>query len=98
MKTYIIIPLIAFALVGCAKKNPPQTLVKTEQVVIIPDRTLFNCPNVRRFPDPESLTDAEVAELVITLHSNNTKCQKNINAIWKTLEENKKTIEQRGAE
>ena len=98
MKTYIIIPLIALALVGCAKKNPPQTLVKTEQVVIIPDRTLFNCPNVRRFPDPESLTDAEVAELVITLHSNNTKCQKNINAIWKTLEENKKTIEQRGTE
>ena len=94
MKLYIV-PLCVFALVGCAKAPPPQTLIKTEQIVVIPDRTLFNCPNVRKFPNPDTLTDAEVANLLITLHSNNTKCQKNINTIWKTLEENKKTIEQK---
>ena len=94
MKIYIV-SLFALALIGCAKAPPPQTLIKTEQIVVIPDRTLFNCPNVRKFPNPDTLTDVQVANLLITLHSNNTKCQKNINTIWKTLEENKKTIEQK---
>lgn len=88
-----IIALISvLALAGCAS-TPPQTLVKTETVVIVPDRTLFNCPNIRRFPKTETLTDVEVARLLVQLHKNNTDCQKNINAIYKYLEEAKKTAE-----
>lgn len=94
MKKLLILPLLSVALVGCAKK-PAQTLVRTEQVVIIPDRTLFECPSIRRYPNPETLTDSQVAELMINLQSNNTKCQKNINAIWKTLQDNKAEIEKR---
>jgi len=91
----IAVTVVAAALAGCAKAPPPQTLIKTEQVVIVPDRTLFNCPNVRRFPNPETLTDAEVAKLLVTLHKNNTDCQKNINTIWKTLDAAKKTAEKK---
>jgi hypothetical protein len=91
----IAVTVAAAALAGCAKAPPPQTLIKTEQVVIIPDRTLFNCPNVRRFPNPDTLTDAEVAKLLVTLHKNNTDCQKNINTIWKTLDAAKKTAEKK---
>jgi len=94
MKLIAVTVIAAAALAGCASK-PPQTLIKTEQVVIIPDRSLFNCPNVRRFPNPETLTDAEVAKLLVTLHKNNTDCQKNINTIWKTLEAAKKTAEKK---
>ena len=81
-------------LAGCMTTNPPPALVRTEQVVIVPDRALFNCPNVRRFPNTENLTDAQVAELLITLHKNNTNCQRNINAIWEALDQAKKTAEQ----
>lgn len=94
MRLIAVTVIAAAALAGCAKP-PPQTLIKTEQVVIIPDRTLFNCPNVRRFPNPETLTDAEVAKLLVTLHKNNTDCQKNINTIWKTLDAAKKTAEKK---
>lgn len=90
-KLMFIIPVMVLA--GCAT-TPQQALVRTEQVVIIPDNNLFNCPNVRRFPNPENLTDAQVAELLVTLHRNNTNCQRNINAIKKSLEEAKKTAEQ----
>ena len=91
-KILLIVP--ALMLAGCATTMPPPALVRTEQVVVIPDDALFNCPNVRRFPNPENLTDAQVAELLVTLHRNNTNCQRNINAIKLALEEAKKTAEQ----
>lgn len=89
-KLLIVIP--ALMLAGCATTTP--TLVRTEQIVIMPDSSLFSCPNVRKFPNPETLTDAQVAELLVTLHRNNTNCQRNINAIKLALEEAKKTTEQ----
>ena len=92
MKKFLLIASALF-LAGCATTSQP-TLVRTEQVVIIPDNSLFSCPNVRRFPNTETLTDAQVAELLVTLHRNNTNCQRNINAIKQALEEAKKTAEQ----
>ena len=85
----ILISLIALSLGACGTIMPAQTIVKTESVVVMPDRSLFTCPNVRRFPNPDTLTDVEVAKLLVTLHKNNTECQKNINSIWKFLEEAK---------
>jgi uncharacterized lipoprotein YajG len=89
-KLLLIVPVLFLA--GCVTTSP--TLVRTEQIVIIPENSLFNCPNVRNFPNPENLTDAQVAELLVTLHRNNTNCQRNINAIKQALEEAKKTAEQ----
>ena len=90
-KLMFIIPAILLA--GCAT-TPEQVIVRTEQIVIIPKDSLFNCSSVRRFPNPENLTDAQVAELLIALHRNNTNCQRNINAIKMSLQEAKKTAEQ----
>ena len=73
-------------LAGCASK-PAQVITKTELQVYVPDRSMFYCQNVRRFPNPENLTDAQVAKLLVELHSKNTECQKNMNAIYKTLDE-----------
>jgi hypothetical protein len=86
----IIIAAVATLLLsGCASK-PPQVITKTELQVYVPDRSMFYCQNVRRFPNPDTLTDAQVAKLLVELHSKNTECQKNINAIYKTLDEAKK--------
>jgi uncharacterized lipoprotein YajG len=90
-KLMFIIPAILLA--GCATA-PEQVIVRTEQIVIIPNDSLFNCSSVRRFPNPENLTDTQVAELLIALHRNNTNCQRNINAIKMSLQEAKKTAEQ----
>ena len=94
----IIASLIALSLAGCAKSLPPQVITKTDQVVIVPERTMFNCPNVRKFPNPDTLTDLEVSKLLVTLHKNNTECQKNINAIWFFLDGAKKTVESKNKE
>ena len=85
------------ALAGCASK-PPQLLTKTELQVYVPDRSMFYCQNVRRFPNPETLTDAQVAKLLVELHAKNTECQKNMNALYKTLDEAKKKAESKQEE
>ena len=82
-------------LAGCAKPLPPQVLTKTEMQVIVPDRTMFLCKNVRKFPNSDTLTDVEVAKLLVELHSKNTECQKNMNAVYKFLEEAKKRTEKK---
>jgi len=85
------------ALAGCASK-PPQLLTKTELQVYVPDRSMFYCQNVRRFPNPETLTDAQVAKLLVELHSKNTECQKNMSALYKTLDEAKKKAQEKEVE
>lgn len=93
----IIASLAALTLAGCASK-PPQVLTKTELQVYVPDRSMFYCQNVRRFPNPETLTDAQVAKLLVELHSKNTECQKNMNALYKTLDEAKKKAQEKEVE
>jgi len=92
----IVLAVIAsLSLAGCAKAPPPQVLTKTELQVVIPDRTMFYCQNVRRFPNPDTLTDVQVAKLLVELHSKNTECQKNMNAVYKFLDEAKKRTEKK---
>lgn len=89
----LIAAIITLALAGCAKAPPPQFITKTELQVVVPDKSMFYCQNVRRFPNPDTLTDVEVAKLLVELHSKNTECQKNMNAVYKFLDQAKKKTE-----
>jgi starvation-inducible outer membrane lipoprotein len=91
----LLAAITTLGLAGCATAPPPQVLTKTEMQVIVPDRTMFLCKNVRKFPNPDTLTDVEVAKLLVELHSKNTECQKNMNAVYKFLEEAKKRTEKK---
>jgi hypothetical protein len=90
----ILIAVVAMlGLTACASK-PRQVITKTEIQVYVPDRSMFYCQNVRRFPNPDTLTDAQVAKLLVELHSKNTECQKNVNSLYKTLDEAKKKADE----
>lgn len=90
----LFVSLAALTLAGCASK-PPQFLTKTEVKVVMPERTMFYCQNVRRFPNPDTLTDAQVAKLLVELHSKNTECQKNMNAVYEFLDSAKQEAEKK---
>lgn len=94
----MIAAIATLTLAGCAKAPPPQLITKTELQVVVPGRNMFYCQNVRRFPNPETLTDVEVAKLLVELHSKNTECQKNMNSIYKFLDEAKKKTEKENGE
>jgi hypothetical protein len=67
-------------LAGCA---PPSVVVRTQYVVPKVPATLYACPIIagKDFPDPDKLTDKQVAGLIANLASNNSVCKHNIEGI-----------------
>jgi len=56
-------------------------LVKTKPTVYIPDNSFFYCPSVDKLPDVSTLTDSDVAKLLIQLDTNNSVCKKSMVAL-----------------
>jgi uncharacterized protein YcfL len=87
MKT-LIIALLALTVAGCSATNP--TLVVTESRVIVPDKSMFRCPVVDRFPKLDTLTDQQVSLLIIELYRNNQMCKNSIVALEAFIERTSK--------
>ena len=87
---YLLVIGCALALAGC--QTTEQVITKTELQVVIPDRTLFNCPTTK-YPKPDTLTDVEVAKLLVTLQRANAECKRNLNSVWKYLHDSKAQLE-----
>ncbi len=81
----LLIPLIALGLIGCAKKSP--NLIKEKIVVLQVPESYYNCPTVKSFPNPDKLTDIQVARLIVTLYQNNQTCKNSLEGIKKFIQE-----------
>jgi hypothetical protein len=77
---------------GC---QTAQVITTKEQVVIVPSSAMYNCPTVSSYPDPKTLTDVEVAKLIVQLDRYNKTCKNSIEAIRQYLESAKKTAEKK---
>ena len=86
---YALILGAALALTGCQTE---QVITKTNIQVVIPDRSLFVCPSVV-YPKSDTLTDVEVAKLLVGFQRSNAECKRNMNAIRTFLEEAKAQAE-----
>lgn len=80
MKKWIL--LAALFLTGC---NEQQVVTSYKWAVVHPDEAMYNCPVLREFPNWKTLTDAQVAKTVITLHKNNLTCKSSIESIRRFL-------------
>ena len=86
-----IIPLlIAVLLVGCNDQN--QILTSYKYMVVHPDEAMYNCPVLKEFPNWKTLTDSQVAKVVVQLHKNNLTCKSSIESIRKFLDDADQTI------
>ena len=90
MKRLITLALM-LSLASCAQD--PEIVTATQQLVMMPNPDLFECPEVTTFPDWRSLTDIETALLLEKLFKNNEQCRYNIQAIKKFLEDAKNVTE-----
>lgn len=86
---YALILVVALALTGCQTE---QVITKTELRVVQPDRSLYTCPSVV-YPKSDTLTDVEVAKLLVNFQRSNAECKRNMNAIRTFLEEAKAQAE-----
>jgi len=77
MKKVAILSLILLG--GCA--SDPIKLVAPEYKLVKPPEDFYQCPTVKKFPKPETLTNQQVGSLLITLEKNNLVCKNSINSI-----------------
>jgi len=89
MKYLIIIPL-ALILSACATKEVK--LVAPEYKVIKAPDDFYKCPTVTKFPNPSTLTEKELGQLLVKQQRYNVTCKNNIEAIRKFYEDAEKTL------
>jgi hypothetical protein len=95
MKSKMIVALVGLAMLSACKTfNEKPPIIRTEYKVVTPDEAYYTCDKVM-LPDPDTLTDARVAQLINDLVKANRVCHNNMNAIKKYLDEAKKTLESR---
>ena len=75
----ILAIVFAATLAGCSSTS--QIITKEKMMVIEPSKSLYNCPTEPRFPNPDTLTDVEVAKLLVLMERNNSECRRNMKAI-----------------
>jgi hypothetical protein len=66
---------LCLALGSCASNKAMKefrTITKIE--VIEPPKSLYNCPQIKTIPDPETLTNQEVADFISLLYQHNKTC------------------------
>lgn len=76
---------------ACASE--PAVVTTTKYRVVMPDESMFACDTVTRFPEARTLTDLQVARLMVELHQNNIRCRNNMSAIRQFLEDAKSRVE-----
>lgn len=91
MKAKIVLVMIgALALGACATD---QGVVKqTQLVAVTPPANLYQCPNPAH-PNPDTLTDKQVARYIASIWAARNSCMKSLNAIQTYSEKVKTQIE-----
>lgn len=84
MRMFVLAALVAPLLSACA--GDPVVLRSTQHVVVMPEETMFNCPTVTELPESRTLTDIQVARLIVQLYQNNTTCKNSMVALRQFLE------------
>lgn len=89
MRALLLLPLIGLAACG----SDPVVVRSTQHQIVMPEESLFNCPTVDTLPPSRTLTDVQVARLLVQLYQNNTTCKNSITALREFLEKAKATAE-----
>lgn len=90
MKRIIVLAAL-LTLAGC--NSTPLGPTVTQYKVITPTKAMYDCPLYKEWPNPDKLTDVQVAKTLVKLYKNNVRCKNAIDAIEKYLNRAKETVE-----
>lgn len=80
----IALALSALLLLSACGDTAVVTSVR--HTVVMPQENMFECNVVEVFPESSTLTDLQVARLLIRLYENNIGCKNSIDALRRFLE------------
>jgi hypothetical protein len=63
----------------------------TQHQVVMPEESMFNCPTVDQLPATRTLTDVQVARLIVQLYQNNTICKNSMTTLRQFLDNARST-------
>ena len=86
----IILLLGVLLLASC--NDQTQVIKSYRHMVVHPDEAMYYCPVVKEFPNWKTLTDSQVAKLVVQLHKNNLTCKSSIESIRQFLKNADKRV------
>ena len=86
----IILLLAVVLLASC--NDQTQVVTTYRHMVVHPDEAMYYCPVVKEFPNWKTLTDSQVAKLIVRLHKNNLTCKSSIESIRKFLNDADKIV------
>lgn len=78
----LTVALLLFA--ACSTPEPVLTTVRHR--VVMPEESMFQCETVQSFPESRTLTDLQVARLLVELHQNNVRCRNSLESVKAFLE------------
>lgn len=77
----LLIILGAFCLTGCMGSGEHINPIQTKYEVVMPENTYFQGCDIVKLPDPKTLTNTEIAQLIADLVKTNRICHNNNQAI-----------------
>lgn len=89
MKKLFLIPLL-LVLSGCGQT---MFLTKEKPIVVMPAPEMFVCPDTVVIPDVNTLTDIQVAQIILELKKDFEVCRNKLKNLDTFLTEAKKRIE-----
>jgi uncharacterized protein YcfL len=78
-------------LAGCNENDMVQ--LQTQYKVVIAPNSLYNCPQVTKWPKVKTLTDLQVARVMVQLAESNKICAASLNAVKQFYADAKVRIE-----
>lgn len=89
-----IILLCFLLLAGC--NDQAQVLTTYKYMVVHPSEAMYYCPVIQKFPNWKTLTDSQVAKLIVELQKNNLTCKSSIESIRQFLDNSDNIIKKGG--
>ena len=88
MKYLVILSLLLLS--GCGQT---MFLTKEKPIVVMPAQEMFVCPDTVVIPDVNTLTDIQVAQVILQFKSDLEVCRNKLKNLEKFLTEAKKRLE-----
>lgn len=94
MKSLIAaVVLMGMGLAGCSEQ---EVQYLTKYVVVEPPGSLYQCPQIKKWPNIKTMRELEIAQTIVTLAENNRICAASLNAIKSYVANAKRRIESGG--
>lgn len=82
MTKYVTILFTIIGTILLTSCNDQQQIITSYRYMVVhPDEAMYNCPVLKEFPNWKTLTDAQVARVIVQLQKNNLTCKSSIEAI-----------------